>query len=89
MAPTISPIVEPEMPLPGLVVVVGDVVDVVDVLDVVEVLDVVDVLDVVVELDVVEVLVEVVVDEVVAWAESARKTINSRRTRAHGLRVIA
>ena len=87
MAPTISPTVEPDMPLPGLVVVVAAVVDVVDVL-VVEVLDVVDVLEVVVELDVVELLVELVLDEVVVWAESVRRTINSRRTRAHGLPLI-
>jgi hypothetical protein len=68
MAPTMSPIVVPDMPFPGFdVVVVGVVVDVVDVLEVVDVLDVLDDVDVLVEVGVVVVVLgcveEVVEDE--------------------------
>jgi hypothetical protein len=66
MAPTMSPIVVPDMPSPGFdVVVVGVVVDVVDVLEVVDVLDVLDDVDVLVEVGVVVVVLVGCVEEVV------------------------
>jgi hypothetical protein len=99
MAPTMIPIVVPDMPFPGFdVVVVGVVVDVVDVLEVVDVLDVLDDVDVLVEVGVVVVVVGwvvvvvgdvVVVVDVWAWRPDistigvASTTIRNKANRAH------